>query len=301
MGECERARPQGRGTRALSIGSKGFGVGVSQIPPGQQPPYPQGYPQQAPGQAYAGYPQGQYPYSPYQMPQVHAMAYAAQMQQGWGGQFLRAGMMLIITGTLVGLCGIGCGAMAAMPLEQMMAEAPMDPQVAAVMTPQMMKLALIVLAVGSVIYAALAIVFGVMVRKQSRGATIGGIVITSIILAYLLFNMAFGAVQVARMGPQGFVGICVMVVPMVVGAWQLTWLIQALRSGGQLRAMQNQMQMQQMQYWQMMAMQQGQQQQQQMMMAAQQQGQGTRDMRQGQEPAGPAQTGQEPPATPPTA
>ena len=250
---------------------------MSQIPPGQQPQYPQGFPQQPPGTPYPQYPQGygqqqgypqQYaPYSPYQMPQVHPMAYAQGQMQGMGGQFSRAGMMLIVTGILMGLCGVGCGAMAAMPLEQMMAEAPMDPQLAALMTPQMMKIALIGVAAGSLIYAALAIIFGVMVRKQSRGATIAGIVLTSLVLAYLALNMLGGVVQMAKMGPQGMIGMCVMVVPLVVAVWQLIWLIGALRSGGQLRAMQNQMQMQ---YWQMMAMQQAQQQQQYQRMMQQQ-------------------------------
>lgn len=241
---------------------------MSQIPPGQQPQYPQGNPQQ-PGNPYQQYSQGQFPqqgypqpYSPYQMPQVHPMAYAAQMQQGWGGQYLRAGMMLIVTGILVGLCGLGCGALAMAPLEEAMANAQMDPQLAAMMTPQMMRMALIVIAVASMIYAVLAVIFGIMVRKQSRGAAIGGIVITSIVVAYLLINMVAGVFQVARMGAQGLLGMCVMIVPLGVGAWQLMWLIGALRSGGQVRAMQNQMQMQ---YWQMMAMQQAQQQQYQQM------------------------------------
>src|SRR5438876_893907 len=58
-----------------------FGVFVSQYPPGQQPQYPQqqGYPQQ--GQYPQQYPA---PYSPYQMPQVHPMAYAQAQVQGLG-------------------------------------------------------------------------------------------------------------------------------------------------------------------------------------------------------------------------
>src|SRR5207245_9454735 len=84
-----------------------FGVCVSQYPPGQQPQYPQqqGYPQQ--GQYPQQYPA---PYSPYQMPQVHPMAYAQAQVQGLGWQFSRAGMMLIITGSRLGLCGLECGA-----------------------------------------------------------------------------------------------------------------------------------------------------------------------------------------------
>jgi hypothetical protein len=130
------------------------------------------------------------------------------------------------------------------------------------MTPQLMKVVLIVIAVASLIYAVLAIAFGVMVRRQSKAATIAGIVLTSLVLAYLVLNMLSGLVQMGRMGAQGLVGVCVMVVPVVVGVWQLMWLIGALRSSGQLRAKQNQMQMQN---WQMMAMQQQQQQYQQMM------------------------------------
>src|SRR6476646_9164630 len=125
-----------------------FGVGVSQNPSDQQPQqpqYPQGYPQQQPGQqpqypqGYAqqqGYPQGQFPqqypaaYSPYQMPQVHPMMYAQAQMQGMGWKFQRAGMMLMITGGLMALCGLACGAMGMMPLDQVLANAQLDPQMA---------------------------------------------------------------------------------------------------------------------------------------------------------------------------
>jgi hypothetical protein len=239
---------------------------VSQYPPGQQPQYPQGYPQQP------GYPQGQYPqqypqpYSPYQMPQVHPMAYAAAQVEGLGWHYSRAGMMLIITGSLMALCGLACGAMGMMPqLEQAMANAQMDPEVAALITPQMMKMFLFVIAAGSLLYALLAVVFGIMVRKQSKGATIAAIVLSSLVVAYLAINLLAGLFQIAKLGPQGMLGACMIVVPLAVCIWQLMWLIQALRSAGPLRAMQGQMQMQ---YWQMMQMQQ--QQYQQMMAAAQQ-------------------------------
>ena len=205
------------------------------------------------------------------------MAYAQAQVQGLGWQFSRAGMVLIITGSLMGLCGLACGAMGLMPLEQVMADAPMDPQLAAIMTPQMMKVALFVIAGGSVLYAVLAIVLGIMVRKQSKGATIAAVVVTSLVVAYLLVNMLGGLLQMGRLGAQAMIGECVMLVPLVICVWQLLWLIQALRSFSPLKAMQGQMQMQ---YWQYMQMQQVQYQQ---MMAAQQQGQGTRDMGQGAE------------------
>jgi hypothetical protein len=250
---------------------------VSQYPPGQQPQYPQqqGYPPQ--GQYPQQYPQ---PYSPYQAPQVHPMAYAAAQMQGMGWQFSRAGIMLIITGGLMALCGLGCGAMAFMPLEEALANAQMDPEVAALMTPRMMKLALFVIAGGSIVYAALAIILGVMVRRQSKGAAIAGIVITSLILAYLGFNMLEGLVQMNRLGPKGFIGACIMLVPLVIFVWQLVWLIGAVKSAAPLKAMQGQMQMQ---YWQMMQMQQ---QQYQQMMAQQQKGQGTGDLGQGKTDGG---------------
>ena len=228
---------------------------MSQYPPGQGPQYPQGYPQQYPA-----------PYSPYQMPQVHPMAYASAQMEGLGWHFSRAGIMLIITGSLMALCGLGCGAMAMMPLDEVMANAQMDPQVAALMTPQMMKMALFVIAGGSLIYALLAVILGIFVRRRSKGATIAAIVLTSLVGAYLLINMLGGLLQIGRLGPQGVIGECVIFVPLVVLVWQLIWLIAALRSAGPLQAMQGQMQMQ---YWQMMQMQQQQYQQ----MMAQQQGQ----------------------------
>jgi hypothetical protein len=263
---------------------------VSEIPPGQQPQYPQQQPQnpqnnsgQQPQhpQGYPsqqGYPQGQWPqqypmpYSPYQMPQVHPMAYAQAQSLGW--QSSRAGMMLIVTGSLMALCGLGCGALAMGPLEQAIAQAPMDPQLAAMMTPKMIKAAFFAFAAGSVLYAVLAIIFGIMVRRQSRGGTIAGIVLSGLVIAYLLLNMLMGLVQMGA-GPQAIMGECVMIVPLVVFVWQLMWLIRALRTAGPMGAMAGQMQ--QMQYWQMMQMQQAQQQQYQQyqQMIAGQQGQGT--------------------------
>jgi len=238
---------------------------VSQIPSGQQPQYPQ-YPQQQ------GYPpQGQYPqqypapYSPYQAPQVNPMAYAHAQLQGLGWQFSRAGMMLIITGSVMALCGLACGAMGLMPLEQMMAEAPMDPQLQAMMTPQMMKLFLFIIGGASLLYAVLAIVLGIMVRKHGKAATITAIVVTSLVLAYLLINILGGLLQMGKLGGQALLGECAVVPAFIVGLWQLIWLIQALRSSGPLAAMQSQMQMQ---YWQMMQMQQQQYQQQMMQQPA---------------------------------
>jgi glucan phosphoethanolaminetransferase (alkaline phosphatase superfamily) len=166
------------------------------------------------------------------------------------------------------LCGMACGGMGLMPLDQIMANAQMDPELAAMMTPQMMKLFLFVIAGGSILYAVLAIIFGMMVRKQNKGATIAAIVLTSLVVVYLLFNILGGLLQIGKLGPQGMVGICVIFVPLIVCTWQLWWLIQAIRSASPLREMHGQMQMQ---YWQMMQVQQ--QQQYQQMMAAQQQGQ----------------------------
>jgi len=117
---------------------------------------------------------------------------------------------------------------------------------------------------GSLLYAVLAVVLGVMVRKQSKGATISAIVVTSLVLAYLAVNAIGGLFQ-----KQGLIGECVIVPSLAIGIWQLIWLIGALRSNASLAAMQGQSQMQ-MQYWQMMQMQQQQQQQhyQQMMQQA---------------------------------
>src|SRR4029079_1784626 len=84
--------------------------------------------------------------------------------------------------------------------------------------------------------------------------------------AYLALNMLSGLFQIGQMGAQGLIGVCVMIVPLAVGVWQLMWLIAAVRTSGQLRSMQSQMQMQ---YCQMMAMQQQQQQQYQQMIQQQ--------------------------------
>jgi hypothetical protein len=215
--------------------------------PSVQQPYQQ-YPQQAYQQAYGQ----QYPYSPYSMPQVNPLMYAQAQTEGLAWPFKRAGTMLLITAGLVVLCGVGCGGIAMMPqLEQAMAQAQMDPQVAAIMTPQMFRTVMMILAGASVLYAIIATILGVMVRRQSVGATIAAIVLVSIVLIYLLINMLGGFVQ---MGPGGqmLLGECALLVPLALFGWQLAWLIQALRSGSAIRAAQMQMQMQYWQYMQQM-------------------------------------------------
>jgi len=233
----------------------------------QQPQYPQGYPQQQ------GYPQGQFPqqypmpYSPYQMPPVHPMMYAQAQMQGASWKFQRAGVMLMITGGLMALCGLGCGGMGLMPMDQVLSSPQMDPQIAAMVTPEFLKALFFGVAAGAIVYAVLAIVLGINVRRGSKGATITAIIITSLLLAYQVVNVLGGLFQIGRLGAQGVLVECVLIVPLAVCVWQLVWLIGALRSAPTLAAMQGQMQMQ---YWQMMQMQQ---QQYQQMMAAQQQGQ----------------------------
>ena len=265
---------------------------MSQLPPGQQPQYPQGYPQQ--GQYPQQYPQ---PYSPYQMPQVHPMAYAQAQMQGLSWQYSRAGMMLIITGILMGVCGLGCGALSMAPLDELMANAQMDPELAALMTPQLLKVVLLVVAGGSLLYAVLAVLLGFAVRKQSKGAAIGGIVLTLLVLAYLVVSAISGLFQAGKMGPQGMLGECVLIVPLVICVWQFIWLIGAVRSARPLAAMQGQMQMQ---YWQMMQMQQAQQQQQYQQMMAMQQAPAQNSEGRNQKSEGPKEGGEGGPGPPPT-
>src|SRR5258706_3609790 len=216
------------------------------------------------------------------MPQVHPMAYAQAQMQGLGWRFSRAGIMLMITGALMALCGMACGGMGLMPLDQVLANAQMDPEVAAMVSPQILKIFLFAVAGGSILYAIAAVVLGVIVRRQSKAATVAAIILTSLLLALPFPKILNGLVHISRLGAQGAMGECVLLIPLAILVWQLVWLIQALRSLSPLKAMQSQMQMQ---YWQMMQMQQ---QQYQQMMAAQQQGQaappqgpGTGDMGQG--------------------
>jgi hypothetical protein len=171
--------------------------------------------------------------------------------------------MLFVTGGLMTLCGLLCGVTAmGAPWEQVIADMPADPAVREMMTVSFLRGLTVTLGVGALVLGILSIVLGVMVRRGSMGATIGGIIVTIIMASpfgLMLLSVPRAMSMGGTAGAQALMGVCVTLVPLVLLIWQLVWLIQAVRQSSTLRAAQAQMQMQ-MQYWQYAQMQQQQQQ-----------------------------------------
>jgi hypothetical protein len=130
----------------------------------------------------------------------------------------------------------------------------MDEQMRQLLTPQFLRRIFTGLGVGQFIYGVAAIVLGSFVRRGSWGATMTGTILTGVILLGNLLFLCSGFVGPGSGRPADAVmGACMMLLPFALFVWQLIWLIQALKSGSMLQAVQGQMQMQ---YWQYAQMQQ---------------------------------------------
>lgn len=176
----------------------------------------------------------QYP-SPYQPPTPQLQGPMDYYGNPAGGAGLsranRAGVLLVLLAgfTFVGaLCCAGFGAM----LPQMMAENPqamadMPPQVRN-LTPKMWQMTVLVMAGLMIVLAMVLGVLGYFVRKASKGAMIGAIIVCALVLVYFGINLLAGLAGISGGGPQAMAGACVLVVPVVVFGLQVLWLVQAL-------------------------------------------------------------------------
>jgi hypothetical protein len=101
--------------------------------------------------------------------------------------------------------------------------------------------------------AVLELALGGFVRRGSRGAAIGGIVLTFLVLGYLALDLFAGMSQ--GMPNVVMMGLCVLAVPIALLVWQLVWLFQANAAAGRWSAWQAQYAGQYYQYQQQQQMQ----------------------------------------------
>ena len=92
-------------------------------------------------------------------------------------------------------------------------------------------------------------VFGIFVIRGRVWAIIASIVLTSLLTLSNVCSAVMGLLFAARAGPQGIVGGCMLMVPLIVCGVLLYFLAQAARAASGWRKMQAQMQAQ---YWQSM-------------------------------------------------
>jgi hypothetical protein len=114
----------------------------------------------------------------------------------------------------------------------------------------------IVSGVASVAMGIISIILAIFVRGGRRGATIGAIVLSCLLLLLLLINGLSSLLQGMRnsAGPNASLqlvfSMCFAVAALAVFGLQLYWLILALRAAPNVQALQNQFQAQYWQYWQ---------------------------------------------------
>ena len=159
----------------------------------------------------------------------------------------RASILLYVLGAigmLSAVCCIGSGAM----LPRMLAEKPdmfreLQQQVPGA-TPEFIRMVLFVFGGMTVIMAIAMVVLAPFVRQGSKGAIIGAMIIA---IGASLFLVAQVIGSFFHPSAQGFMGACVMFIPLGLFVALLFSLIQALSSSGQVEAMRQQYAQQ---YWQ---------------------------------------------------
>jgi hypothetical protein len=168
---------------------------------------------------------------------------ASSLMYGLGG-FIAAG----------GLCCAGVGAM----LPQMLAQQPelLDEIAASApgITPEFFQWIFVGLGALGLVVGIAMLVLAYFVRGGGLAPIVTAIVLTVLMTLYLLLNLVLTLVGLAGGGAAGaggagqaMLGLCFVIVPLGLFGLLLTWLIQAARSAGQVRAQREQ---QQAQFWQ---------------------------------------------------
>lgn len=204
------------------------------------------------------------PYQPYpaagQQP-----GHAYTDYQKYLSRFSRAGMMLFVTGALMLLSGGLCvGAGAVMPwdkvLEKISEQAAQNGQA---LPPQatapFMQAVCIAFGVGSFVLGLAQIILGIFVRKSGIVSTVLAIVLTSLVVAILLFILVRSGLEAAMnpqntAGPNLVAGICMFSLPLALSILQLVWLGMAAKGYSALQTAKAQYNAQ---YWQYVQAQQG--------------------------------------------
>lgn len=188
----------------------------------------------------------QYP-SPYQVPPYAPGPAGYDPYSPLLAPARRAGLLMIILGSVTAAYFVCNGAaFVVMPANQIFSTAAVPPGQQMPFSPQTMKTAGVAFSAVMLLVGVAMIVLGVMVRQNSGGAILTGLILSSILA--LMAGLFVLAMLVAGLtAPLMFVFACVLALPLALLILNLVWLAQAMRAGAQLRAAQAQYQAQ---YWQ---------------------------------------------------
>jgi hypothetical protein len=204
---------------------------VSQYP--TPPQYPSSYP------------------SPYAPPDPNAGAYYGYYYGNPYDQVLRpprrAGILMFVLGGLLLLCGLACGGVSLLPLDQLFAQS--GRQMPAGVTVNVLRIAYRLMGVLGLIVGLLITVLGIFVRRANKGAIIAAMLVSGMVILGFLFFALAGLVSQGMGGSgEAVLGMGLLLVPVLCFVWLLAWLFQAYRAAGQVGLLQAQYQAQYYQY-----------------------------------------------------
>lgn len=187
------------------------------------------------------------PYPSYPSPYQYPPGYGYDPMQAALAPARRAGVMMIVLGSLMLTGGLCCSSAFLVPPEQIAPQLQqISEQTGQEVTIEQVRLQI---AITIAVLAGLGlpmIILGILVRSGGSGRLIAAIILTTILILLGLVSIVSGLLSGQR--PEQIIGsACIGLVPMLLFGLQLTWLIQALRSGARMQAMQSQYQQQ---YWQ---------------------------------------------------
>jgi len=141
----------------------------------------------------------------------------------------RAGMLMIVLGCLMLICGSCSVGFSRLPLENMVSQEQMAAFQKAL--PRGATLAQMYMAGGIIglAFGVAALLLGIFVRRGKYGAIVASIVLAGLVVAYLLLNLLGTAASAA--GPAMLIaGLAVTAIPGGIMVLLLTWLLQARRA-----------------------------------------------------------------------
>lgn len=186
--------------------------------------------------------------TPYPSPYQYPPGYGYDPAQVALAPARRAGVMMIVLGSLMlllGLCGgIGLFVDDQMMLEQMQ-KLGVDLGENPTATLEQYRLESMISSIRVLVLGLPMLILGISVRSGRSGPVMGGIIVTVLALVLIVGADVVIALMQSRQNPVALVGLCTAVIPLVLFSLQLVWLIQARRAGATIQAMQYQHQ-----YWQ---------------------------------------------------
>ena len=193
---------------------------------------------------YPSYPPPPYPQGPvdfsYYTPQADLLAPAR-----------RAGILQMIVGSLLLLCGVCVGALPwTLDIGDLFAQSGMAvPELPPGMSVEQVFRILYtsIGAAGGLLGVAL-LVLAVYVRKGSMGAAITSIMIDGLVLLFLALNLIGALIQMASQPAVGILTVIIVLVPMSLFGLNVAWLISAARNASRVAAARQQIQVQYQQY-----------------------------------------------------